>query len=136
VIYPGVPSLQRSNGPLMMLIIGLDAVESWIGPHFNRQTFDGATFDIAIDRFVATVLWRTLANPGLLRSGGGSGSSYAGIGPMPCRGTASLRVPAPSIGSTRRRAVCGSPDNACAQSKRTAKRRTSRGYCPGSRFGS
>lgn len=66
VVYAGAPTLQLINAPLTVLIIALDGVDGWVARRFNQETLFGATFDIAIDRIVETVLWVVLAQLGYI----------------------------------------------------------------------
>ena len=66
IIYSGVPTLQLVNAPLTVLIIALDGVDGWVARKFNEESLFGATFDIAIDRIVETVLWVVLAHLGFI----------------------------------------------------------------------
>lgn len=66
VVYSGVPGLQLVNAPLTLIIIALDGVDGWVARRFNEETLFGATFDIAIDRIVETVLWVVLAHLGFI----------------------------------------------------------------------
>lgn len=66
VVYSGEPTLQLVNAPLTILIIALDGVDGWVARRFNQETLFGATFDIAIDRIVETVLWVVLAHLGFI----------------------------------------------------------------------
>ncbi|AWN15892.1 CDP-alcohol phosphatidyltransferase family protein [Salinisphaera sp. RV14] len=66
IVYSGVPALQLVNAPLTILIIALDGVDGWVARRFNEETLFGATFDIAIDRIVETVLWVVLAHLGFI----------------------------------------------------------------------
>ncbi|HET7315457.1 CDP-alcohol phosphatidyltransferase family protein [Salinisphaera sp.] len=66
IVYSGVPVLQLANAPLTGLIIALDGVDGWVARRFNQETLFGATFDIAIDRIVETVLWVVLAHLGFI----------------------------------------------------------------------
>ncbi|MFC3103483.1 CDP-alcohol phosphatidyltransferase family protein [Salinisphaera aquimarina] len=62
IIYSGLPALQLVNAPLTILIIALDGVDGWVARRFGEESLFGATFDIAIDRIVETVLWVVLAH--------------------------------------------------------------------------
>jgi len=66
IVYSGVPTLQLVNAPLTILIIALDGVDGWVARRFNEESLFGATFDIAIDRIVETVLWVVLAHLGFI----------------------------------------------------------------------
>ena len=66
IIYSGVPVLQLVNAPLTVLIIALDGVDGWVARKYNEESLFGATFDIAIDRIVETVLWVVLAHLGFI----------------------------------------------------------------------
>jgi CDP-diacylglycerol--glycerol-3-phosphate 3-phosphatidyltransferase len=66
IIYSGVPALQLVNAPLTVLIIALDGVDGWVARKYNEESLFGATFDIAIDRIVETVLWVVLAHLGFI----------------------------------------------------------------------
>jgi len=66
IIYSGIPALQMANAPLTIFIIALDGVDGWVARRFNQETLFGATFDIAIDRIVETVLWVVLAHLGFI----------------------------------------------------------------------
>lgn len=66
IVYSGIPTLQLVNAPLTILIIALDGVDGWVARRFNQETLFGATFDIAIDRIVETVLWVVLAHLGFI----------------------------------------------------------------------
>src|SRR5699024_1597343 len=60
------PWLQLVNAPLTVLIIVLDGVDGWVARRNNEESLFGATFDIAIDRIVETVLWIVLASLGYI----------------------------------------------------------------------
>jgi len=66
VVYSGIPALQLVNAPLTLFIIALDGVDGWVARRFGEETLFGATFDIAIDRIVETVLWVVLAHLGFI----------------------------------------------------------------------
>ncbi len=66
IVYSGLPWLQLVNAPLTVLIISLDAVDGWVARKFGEESLFGATFDIAIDRIVETVLWVVLAHLGFI----------------------------------------------------------------------
>src|SRR5699024_6868753 len=66
IVYSGAPGLQLINAPLTLLIIVLDGVDGWVARRFNEESLFGATFDIAIDRIVETVLWIVLAHLGYI----------------------------------------------------------------------
>jgi CDP-diacylglycerol--glycerol-3-phosphate 3-phosphatidyltransferase len=66
IVYSGVPALQLANAPLTVLIMALDGVDGWVARRFNQESLFGATFDIAIDRIVETVLWVVLAQLGFI----------------------------------------------------------------------
>lgn len=65
-VYSGNPTLQLINMPLTLVIIILDGVDGWVARHLNEESLFGATFDIAIDRIVETVLWVVLAHLGFI----------------------------------------------------------------------
>lgn len=66
IVYSGAPALQLVNAPLTILIISLDGVDGWVARRFGEESLFGATFDIAIDRIVETVLWVVLAHLGFI----------------------------------------------------------------------
>ncbi|MAS11460.1 CDP-alcohol phosphatidyltransferase family protein [Endozoicomonas sp. G2_2] len=66
IVYSGAPALQLVNAPLTILIIALDGVDGWVARRFGEESLFGATFDIAIDRIVETVLWVVLAHLGFI----------------------------------------------------------------------
>lgn len=66
IIYSGAPALQLVNAPLTIIIIALDGVDGWVARRFGEESLFGATFDIAIDRIVETVLWVVLAHLGFI----------------------------------------------------------------------
>lgn len=66
IVYSGNPTLQLINMPLTLVIIILDGVDGWVARHLNEESLFGATFDIAIDRIVETVLWVVLAHLGFI----------------------------------------------------------------------
>ena len=66
VIYSNDPTWQLINAPLTVLIIALDGVDGWVARRFGEESLFGATFDIAIDRIVETVLWVVLAHLGFI----------------------------------------------------------------------
>lgn len=66
IIYSGAPALQLVNAPLTIVIIALDGVDGWVARRFGEESLFGATFDIAIDRIVETVLWVVLAHLGFI----------------------------------------------------------------------
>lgn len=66
IVYSGAPDWQLVNAPLTLLIISLDGVDGWVARHFHEESLFGATFDIAIDRIVETVLWVVLAHLGFI----------------------------------------------------------------------
>lgn len=66
IVYSGQPALQLLNAPLALVMIALDGVDGWVARRFNQESLFGATFDIAIDRIVETVLWVVLAQLGYI----------------------------------------------------------------------
>lgn len=66
VVYWGGPWLQLANAPLIALIIGLDGLDGWVARKRGEESVFGATFDIAADRMVETVLWVVLAHLGFI----------------------------------------------------------------------
>lgn len=66
IVYSGVAWLQLVNAPLTILIISLDGVDGWVARRYGEESLFGATFDIAIDRIVETVLWIVLAHLGFI----------------------------------------------------------------------
>ena len=66
IVYSGMPALQLVNAPLTIFIIALDGVDGWVARRFGEESLFGATFDIAIDRIVETVLWVVLAHLGFI----------------------------------------------------------------------
>lgn len=66
IVYSGLEWLQLVNAPLTLLIISLDGVDGWVARRFGEESLFGATFDIAIDRIVETVLWIVLAHLGFI----------------------------------------------------------------------
>lgn len=66
IVYSGVAWLQLLNAPLTLIIIALDGVDGWVARRYGEESLFGATFDIAIDRIVETVLWVVLAHLGFI----------------------------------------------------------------------
>lgn len=66
IVYSGMEWLQMVNAPLTILIISLDGLDGWVARRYNEESLFGATFDIAIDRIVETVLWIVLAHLGYI----------------------------------------------------------------------
>lgn len=66
VIYSGNPWLQLVNAPLMIFIIVTDALDGYVARKRGEETVFGATFDIAVDRIVETVMWVVLAHLGFV----------------------------------------------------------------------
>ena len=66
IIYSNDPAWQLINAPLTVFIIALDGVDGWVARRFGEESLFGATFDIAIDRIVETVLWVVLAHLGFI----------------------------------------------------------------------
>ena len=64
--YAAPPAWQLANGPLLLLIIGLDGVDGYVARKRNETSVFGSIFDIAIDRVVENVLWVVLADLGLV----------------------------------------------------------------------
>jgi CDP-diacylglycerol---glycerol-3-phosphate 3-phosphatidyltransferase len=50
------------NAPLLLIVIGLDAVDGWIARRRGETSRFGSIFDIVVDRVVENVLWLVLAN--------------------------------------------------------------------------
>lgn len=66
VVYSGADWLQLINAPLTIVIITMDGLDGWVARRFGEESLFGATFDIAIDRIVETVLWIVLAQLGFI----------------------------------------------------------------------
>lgn len=64
--YWASPQWQLLNAPLLLLIIGLDAVDGWVARRRGETSVFGSVFDIAVDRVVENVLWIVLSNLGLI----------------------------------------------------------------------
>ena len=64
--YWAPPHLQLVNAPLLLLIIGLDAVDGWVARRRGETSIFGSIFDIAVDRVVENVLWIVLSDLGLI----------------------------------------------------------------------
>lgn len=65
MIYWAPPAWQLWNLPLLVVVMLLDAVDGYVARAFNVSSPFGATFDIAADRVIETVLWVVLAHVGL-----------------------------------------------------------------------
>ncbi len=66
MVYWAPPAWQLWNLPLLALIMVMDALDGYAARAFGETSMFGATFDIAADRVVETVLWVVLAHIGLL----------------------------------------------------------------------
>ena len=66
MIYWAPPAWQLWNLPLLVVIMALDAVDGLVARYFGESSLFGATFDIAADRVVETVLWVVLGHIGLV----------------------------------------------------------------------
>lgn len=64
--YWASPQWQLLNAPLLLLIIGLDAVDGWVARRRGEASVFGSVFDIAVDRVVENVLWIVLSNLDLI----------------------------------------------------------------------
>jgi len=62
MVYWAPPAWQLWNLPLLTVIMGLDALDGIVARYFGESSLFGATFDIAADRVVETVLWVVLAH--------------------------------------------------------------------------
>lgn len=54
------------NLPLLVVIMVMDALDGTVARYFGESSLFGATFDIAADRVVETVLWVVLGHIGLV----------------------------------------------------------------------
>lgn len=66
MVYWAPPAWQLWNAPLLVLVMAMDALDGYAARAFGESSLFGATFDIAADRIVETVLWVVLAHIGLL----------------------------------------------------------------------
>ena len=66
MIYWAPPAWQLWNLPLLVLIMLMDALDGIVARAFGESSLFGATFDIAADRVVETVLWVVLGHIGLV----------------------------------------------------------------------
>ena len=66
MIYWAPPAWQLWNLPLLVLIMLMDALDGVVARAFGESSLFGATFDIAADRIVETVLWVVLGHIGLV----------------------------------------------------------------------
>jgi CDP-diacylglycerol--glycerol-3-phosphate 3-phosphatidyltransferase len=66
MIYWAPPAWQLWNLPLLVLIMLMDALDGFVARAFGESSLFGATFDIAVDRVVETVLWVVLGHIGLV----------------------------------------------------------------------
>ncbi|MDH3228525.1 MAG: CDP-alcohol phosphatidyltransferase family protein [Alphaproteobacteria bacterium] len=66
MVYWALPAWQLWNLPLLVLIMLMDALDGLIARAFGESSLFGATFDIAADRIVETVLWVVLGHIGLV----------------------------------------------------------------------
>lgn len=66
MIYWAPPGWQLWNLPLLVIIMVLDALDGIVARYFGESSLFGATFDIAADRVVETVLWVVLGHIGLV----------------------------------------------------------------------
>jgi CDP-diacylglycerol--glycerol-3-phosphate 3-phosphatidyltransferase len=64
--YQAPPRWQLLDMPLLVLIIGLDAVDGYVARRRGESSVFGSIFDIAVDRVVENVLWVVLAHLGLI----------------------------------------------------------------------
>src|SRR5688500_273853 len=60
--YSAPPAWQLINAPLVIVIIGLDAVAGHLARRRGEVSSFGAALDIAVDRVVESVLWVVLAD--------------------------------------------------------------------------
>ncbi len=66
MIYWAPPAWQLWSLPLLVLIMLMDALDGFVARAFGETSLFGATFDIAADRVVETVLWVVLGHIGLV----------------------------------------------------------------------
>jgi len=66
MIYWAPPAWQLWNLPLLVVIMLMDALDGHVARAFGESSLFGATFDIAADRIVETVLWVVLGHIGLV----------------------------------------------------------------------
>ena len=66
MIYWAPPAWQLWSLPLLVLIMLMDALDGIVARAFGETSLFGATFDIAADRVVETVLWVVLGHIGLV----------------------------------------------------------------------
>jgi CDP-diacylglycerol--glycerol-3-phosphate 3-phosphatidyltransferase len=66
MVYWAPPAWQLWNLPLLILIMLMDALDGIVARYFGETSLFGATFDIAADRVVETVLWVVLGHIGLV----------------------------------------------------------------------
>lgn len=64
--YWAMPQWQLLNGPLVLFVIALDAVDGYVARRRGETSVFGSTFDIAVDRVVENVLWIVLGHLGLI----------------------------------------------------------------------
>ena len=62
--YQAGPHWQLLNAPLLVLIMGLDALDGYVARRRRETSVFGAIFDIAVDRVVENVLWVVLGHLG------------------------------------------------------------------------
>ena len=60
--YRAAPAWQLLDAPLVLLIIGLDALDGHVARRRQETSVFGSIFDIAVDRTVEYVLWIVLAD--------------------------------------------------------------------------
>lgn len=64
--YWAQPAWQLLNAPLVIVIIGLDAVDGYVARRRGEASVFGSIFDIAVDRAVENVLWIVLGHLALI----------------------------------------------------------------------
>lgn len=66
MVYLAPPTWQLLNAPLVLIVIGLDAVDGYVARRRGETSVFGSIFDIAVDRAVESVLWIVLGHLGLI----------------------------------------------------------------------
>src|SRR3546814_3442538 len=66
--YWAPPRWQLLDPPLLLLIISLDGLDGWVARRRGETSVFGAVFDIAADRVVEAVLWRSEEHTSELQS--------------------------------------------------------------------
>lgn len=64
--YLAPPTWQLLDAPLVIVVIGLDAVDGYVARRRGETSVFGSIFDIAVDRAVENVLWIVLGHLGLI----------------------------------------------------------------------